>query len=139
MGEIKVKVRLRNEVDVGLAEAGKLAKTKIRSVEIDAVVDTGAVMVLLPQELVERLGLRRMGKAIVRLANEQKIELEKAGGLSLTIGEREMSTTCLIGPPGYKPLIGQIVLEELDFITDPIQGTLTPRPESSFLPTVKMK
>ena len=87
----------------------------------------------------EKIGLRRLGRAIVRLADEQKVELEKVGDLSLSIGEREMSTSCLVGPPGCEPLVGQIVLEELDMIIDPLQKTLTPRPESPYLPTLKMK
>lgn len=139
MGEIRVKVDLRNEGDLFLYEQGKLPEQKIRSAEVEALVDAGAVMVLLPQDLVEKLGLRRIGKVIVRLANEEKVELEKAGALSLIIADREMSTTCLIGPPGCEPLVGQIVLEELDLILDSIKRTLTPRPDSPYLPTLKLK
>ncbi len=139
MGEIRVRLRLENEGDLYMYERRKLSRKKIRKAEVEAAVDTGAVMVLLPRELVERLGLSRLGKVIVRLANEERIELEKAGGCRLTIGDRQMSATCLIGPPGCEPLVGQIVLEELDLIPDPIAGTLTPRPESPFLPTLKMK
>ena len=80
-----------------------------------------------------------MGKVVVRLANEQRVELEKAGTFRLTIGDRVMSSSCLVGPPGCEPLAGQLVMEELDLIVDPLQRTLTPRPESPFLPTLKMK
>jgi len=94
---------------------------------------------LLPQELVEQLGLRRAGKVVVRLANEERVEMEKATGIHLAIGDREMSASCLIGPPGCEPLVGQLVMEELDLIPDPLLRTLTPRPDSPFLPTLKMK
>jgi hypothetical protein len=63
----------------------------------------------------------------------------KASGIHLAIGDREMSASCLIGPPGCEPLVGQLVMEELDLIPDPLLKTLTPRPESPFLPTLKMK
>jgi len=139
MGEIRVNVLLENERDVCLHEEGSLVQAEIRHVRTDAVVDTGAVMILLAQDVVERLGLRKMQKAIVTLADERKIELDRAGGLLLTIGERQMTTDCLVGPPGCEPLIGQIVLESLDLIPDPLKRTLTPRPESPFLPTLKMK
>src|SRR5271169_2994128 len=139
MGEIRVKVRLENEGDLYQYDRRKLSRKKVRKAEIDAVVDAGAVMTHLPQELVEKLGLPRLGSVVVRSADEQRVELEKAGGLRLAIGDREMSASCLIGPPGCEPLVGQLVMEELDLIPDPLLRTLTPSPESPFLPTLKMK
>lgn len=139
MGEIRVKVRLENDGDLFVFKQGRIPKKKIRTEEIDAIVDTGAVMMLLPQDLVERLGLEIFDKAIVTLANDQKIELEKAGTLVVTIAGRKMKTGCLVGPPGSEPLVGQLVLEELDLMPDPVKRTLTPRPDSPYLPTVKMK
>ena len=73
------------------------------------------------------------------LANEERIELEKAGGCRLTIRDRQMPATCLTGPTGCEALAGQIVLEELDRIPHPIAEKLTPRPESPFPPTLKRK
>jgi predicted aspartyl protease len=139
MDEIRVRMNLENESDHYLWTQRKLRRNRVRKAQVDAVVDTGAVMMLLPPELVEKLGLRRWGKVLVRLAHDQKIELEKAGAIHLTIGDREMSASCLIGPPGCEPLVGQLVMEELDLIPDPNLRTPTPRPESPFLPTLKMK
>ena len=139
MGEVRAKLILENEGDRVLAEAGHLDSTQVRRVEIDALVDTGAVMLLLPQDIVEALGLRLDGKMIVTLANEEKIELQRARLLSLTLGDRQMDTDCLVGPPQCEPLVGQLVLERLDLIVDPVKRVISPRPESPFLPSVKMK
>lgn len=139
MGEIKVKVTLENNGDLFLREIGKLGKQKIRTEEVEALVDTGAVMMLLPQDLVERLGLTILGKAIVTLANEQKVEMGRAGTILLTVAGRKMPTDCLVGPPRCEVLIGQLVMESLDMIPDPLKKTLTPRPESPYLPTLKLK
>lgn len=139
MGEISVKVSLANDGDLAMAKRGKLPDGEVRRATIQAVIDTGAVMVLLPQDLVEELGLDILDKAIVALANEEKIELDRAGTLSLRIGNREMKTDCLVGPPQCEALIGQLVLERLDLIIDPLKQTLTPRPESPYLPSLKMK
>lgn len=139
MGEIRAKVRLENYADRILSQAGKIPRNKIRVRNIEAVVDTGAVMVLLPQDLVESMGLRNAGQVIVQLANDQRIELPRVDGVSLTVAGREMFTDCLVGPPGCEPLIGQLVMERLDLIADPGRRTLTPRPESPYLPTLKLK
>lgn len=139
MGEIRAKVKLENLGDIELVKLGHLRKKQIRAREIDAVADTGAVVTLLPQDLVEDLGLDIIDKRIVLLANDQKIELPVAGGIRLTVAGRSMSTDCLVGPPGCEALIGQIIMENLDLIADPLKRTLTPRPESPYLPTVKLK
>lgn len=139
MGEIRAVVELENALDASLELEGKLDKKLARRLRVDAVVDTGAVMVLLPQDIVEKLGLRAREKRIVVLANDQKIELDVAGGFTLRIGDRSTNMDCLVGPPGCEPLIGQLVMEALDLIADPVRRTLTPRPESPFLPTLKMK
>jgi len=128
MGEVRAHVILENESDAWLKKAP-------RRIEIDALVDTGAVMTLIPQDVVEALGL----PLDVTLANEQKIELPRARFLSLTIGDRQMDTDCLVGPPECEPLIGQLVLERLDLIVDPGRQTLSPRPESPFRPSLKLK
>ncbi len=111
MGEIRVNVRLENEADIVLREAGKLGRRKLRALDIDAVVDTGAVMTLLPQDAVEALGVETRGSIVVQLANDQKIELHRTRGVRLTIAGRDMFTDCLVGPPGCEALIGQIVME----------------------------
>lgn len=139
MGEIRVKVRFENEMDASLCQLGKLAKRKVRAVKVEAIVDTGAVMMLLPQELVERLGLRIIDKTTVTLADDRKVEMDRAGGVCVTIAERSMVIDCLVGPPGSAPLIGQLLIEGLDLIPDPVKRTLTPRPESPFRPTLNMR
>ena len=50
-----------------------------------------------------------------------------------------MVTDCVIGPPLCEPLIGQLVLEELDLVVDCARNTLGPRPESPNLPLLKLK
>ena len=139
MGEIRSRVALENQRDRILAEAGHLDLARVRRIEIDALVDAGALMTLLPQDVVEALGLPLDGNIIVTLANEERVELPRARLLSLTLSGRQMDTDCLVGPPQCEPLIGQLVLERLDLIIDPVTRRVSPRPESPFLPSLKLK
>ncbi len=138
MGEIRAKVLLENERDLILWREKRLPKNKVRRLTIEATADTGAVMNLLPQEIVEALGLEKKGKTIVTLADNKKVELEIAGNVAMTVAGRKWETDCLVGPPGCAPLIGQLVMERLDLIADPLKRTLTPRPESPYLPTLNL-
>ena len=61
MGEIVVDVGLENVGDRELAEAGHLQEADIRRTTVKAVADTGAVMLALPEDVVERLGVEIVG------------------------------------------------------------------------------
>lgn len=139
MGEVRVTARIRNFVDVALAERGGGDLTKIAASELDCLVDTGALMMLLPEDEVGKLGLSRGGRVIVTYADDRREELPTARGLEVTILGRTMVTDCVIGPPLCEPLIGQLVLEELDLLVDCPRRRLGPRPESPNLPLLKLK
>jgi len=139
MGEVKVELELENAVDRELLRLGYIHAEQLRSLKIQALVDSGAVMLVLPQDQVEALGLREIGKVIVTYADERKEERPQAGIVTVRVGKRETSINCVVGPPGSEPLLGQVVLETMDLLVDCAQGQLVPRPESPFLPLLKLK
>ncbi len=118
MGEVKVNVALENYGDRELVIRGFLSEDRVRSQYVDVVVDSGAVMLVLPQDLVEALGLGVLRKAIVTYADERKEEHDVAGVVSVKVAGRSVETSCVVGPPGSEPLLGQIVLEEADLLID---------------------
>ena len=139
MGEVKVSVEFENYGDREVARRGFLPEDQIRSQRVDVVVDSGAVMLVLPQDLVEALGLRMLRKAIVTYADERKEERDIAGVVSVKVAGRTVETNCVVGPPGSEALLGQIVLEEADLLIDCANQQLIVRPESPYLPTLKLK
>ena len=139
MGEITVRAELENIVDRVNWEDGRIQESEIRTYKLDATVDTGAVMLVLPQNVVEKLGLKKRRTVIVSNADERKEERAVAGPLTIKLGDRFMTTDCVVGPPLSEPLVGQIVLEELDLLADCTNHQLTPRPESPDYPLLKLK
>nr|VFJ62785.1 MAG: hypothetical protein BECKFW1821C_GA0114237_100319 [Candidatus Kentron sp. FW] len=57
----------------------------------------------------------------------------------MTIDNRKMFGSCLVGVVGSEPLIGQLVLESLDLIVDCPRNTVSPRQESIPYPSYKLK
>ena len=106
---------------------------------VQAIADSGSVMLVLPQDVVEALGLRETRKAIVSYADERKEERPVAGIVNVRVGNRAASVECVVGHPNSEPLLGQIVLEAMDLLVDCTRGKLVPRPESPFLPLLNMK
>jgi len=139
MGEVRVELELENAVDRELFRRQCIQQSEIRSAKIHALVDSGAVMPVLPQDLVEALGLREVGKAIVTYADERREERPLAGIVTVRVGKRTTSLNCVVGPPNSEPLVGQVVLGTMDLLVDCTQQKLVPRPESPFLPLLKLK
>ena len=127
MGEIRANVILENTGDRTLFNRGHGQETDIRRSTVDGIVDTGAVTLVLPQNVVERLGLEQQGTAFVTYADERREERPLAGPVNVRFGNRAMVTNCVVGPPLSETLIGQVVLETLDLIADCTNRTLTPR------------
>lgn len=139
MGEVKVEIQLENAVDRELARRGNIAVEDVRAAKVRALVDSGAVMLVLPQDLVEALGLHEVGKAIVTYADERREERPIAGIVTVRVENRSTSVNCVVGPPSSEPLLGQVVLETMDLLVDCTEQKLVPRPESPFLPLLKLK
>ena len=67
MGEIRANVTLENTADRNVFDRGHGLESDIRRTTVDGLVDTGAVSLVLPQDIVERLGLDQQGTAVVML------------------------------------------------------------------------
>ena len=139
MGEVVVDIALENFFDRILMLEDKLAAEKVRKHQMSAMVDTGAVMLSLPQDIIEKLGLKQVRKVIVTYADERREERDVFAAVHLQIGDRPLVTEAVGGPPLSEALIGQVILEELDLLVDCQNQTLLPRPESPVYPSLKMK
>ena len=139
MGEIVASMELENAVDRGVVSQGLRDESTVRRATVEGVVDTGALMLVLPGDVVDQLGLETQRKVVVTYANEYQETRPVAGPVTVHIGNRFMNADCIIGPPQSEPLIGKIVLEALDLVADCGNRTLSTRPESPDWPVLKLK
>ena len=124
MGEVRVKVKLANVADTNAAAEGTLLPEKIRAVEADALVDTGAVRSCVPAALLERLGIKAYKQVTVELADGQKASAGMAEGVRFEIMDRSSSDDAFV--LGEEVLIGQTVLEKMDLLVDCTRQRLVP-------------
>jgi len=138
VGEVEVPIVLENGADAFLQAQGQLPDSRVRRFEGIGTLDTGAVILAIPQEISESLDLVTTGKVVVSLDDESRLELSIAGPLNLSVGGRKMATDAVLLPHGSKISIGQIVLRRLDLLVDFQNQTLIPRPESPVYPSLKL-
>ena len=108
-----------------------------KSVEVEAVIDTGATMVVLPRDIVEELGLRKMREVKVRYANNKETK-PIYGVVNIELKGRSANIDVLVEEKGSQPLIGQVLLELLDLIVEPKTRKLIPNPASPEMPMMEI-
>jgi clan AA aspartic protease len=131
-------LKLTNANDLMNARGGLIARDAVRHVEVEALVDTGATVLALPEEIVERLGVDLGNKRKARDAMGNMIEVGWAMGLYIEILGREMTCDALVLARGATPLIGQIQLEALDLIVDPKTREVRVNPASPDTPLLDL-
>jgi len=127
MGKVIVKIKLTNQGDLVLRDH-KVLKGKPRTLEAEALVDTGATRLYLQAGLIKALGLRRESEVQSKTTNgvrrravysPVKLELMGRDGIFQVVEvDNEVPN-----------LLGQIPLEYLDFVVNPKAQKLIPNPE----------
>lgn len=129
MGKVVVAAKVENLLDVVHAETGSLNPDEVRYVEVtNALVDTGATMLSMPKKLIEQLELKYFRTRPAR-TGAGPVEMRVCGPVRLTVLGRECNSDVSELPDDCPVLIGQVPLELLDFVVDPIGQRLIGNPE----------
>jgi clan AA aspartic protease len=137
MGEVRVKARLTNAVDEALVRRGVLRPEQVRTYEADALIDTGAVRVILPPQVAARLGLGMRGQRVAEYADGRKEAVSVTEPLVVELEGRDTLEEALV--LGDEVLIGQTVLEKLDLFVDCQRRRLVGNPAHPDQPVTKVK
>jgi clan AA aspartic protease len=137
MGEIRAKVKLTNAVDGALAAMGKLPLDQVRSLEVEGIVDTGAIASVLPIHIVERLGLQIRGHRVAKYADGRNDTVGITSPVTFEILDRDTIEDALV--LGDEVLIGQTVLEKLDLLADCPNQRVIPNPAHPNQPVLNVR
>ena len=91
---------------------------------LSLLVDTGATFLVIPQTVADRLHLHPTDMCSLQLAGGRR-DVWPLAEVRLHLGEREVTTPCLIAPEG-QPLLGAVALESLRLAVDPVAKRLVP-------------
>ncbi len=101
---------------------------------VEGLVDTGATLLCLPEEIMARLGLERLREERVRYADHRTERRGVFGPVRVELQGRVGFFNAMELAAGTTPLIGQVVLEDLDLQVDPRGQQLVPNPLSPDMP-----
>jgi clan AA aspartic protease len=128
MGRVTVNALIENLQDRWDVERGQLGAEQARRISVsDALVDTGARSLSLPTRIIQQLGLTKRG--------QKRVNTSLGPGVTsiydvvrLEIQGRECFVDVTEVPDTVPPLIGQIPLESMDFVVDPVNQKLIGNP-----------
>jgi clan AA aspartic protease len=124
MGHVNTKITLRNLDDTKQAKKGNLAVDKIRQATIDVMVDTGATMLVINEELFQQLGLDVAEEREISLANDAKETCKLTEPLEIHWENRSISMPALVIEGASEFLLGVLPLEGMDLMVDTVNHTL---------------
>jgi predicted aspartyl protease len=129
MGKVITAAKIENLDDLFSVDKGFLKPEQVRAIEVtDAMVDTGATTLSLPKRYIQQLGLRSVRTRKARTIRGSTT-LQMYGTVRLTIQGRNGVCDVIEIPDDCPVLIGQIPLELLDFVVDPIGQRLIGNPD----------
>ena len=129
MGYVRAEIEITNYRDVIVHDTGLLPDNEIRRVKVTALVDTGAWDLVINEEIQKRLDLPTIGKDIVKLADETRLELDIVGPIEVRFEDRTLLTSAVVLPSASEVLLGAYPLEGLDAYIDPKRRKLLLNPK----------
>ncbi len=128
MGKVVTRIKLQNWADIEMLAAGQRSQPP-RTVETDALVDTGAVKLYLKSAVIGQLGLRPIGEVTSQTMSNRYERRRVFSPVDLEIQGRSGRFDVVEIPDALPNIIGQIPLEDLDWVVDPHGQKLIGNPE----------
>ena len=139
MGLVYAEIELISADDLALHRRGFIAEDEIRRVRVNALVDSGAYMLVIPQRLKEQLGLSILGERMATLADEHEVRGTVVGPVEIRFENRRTTADALMLSTEGEVLLGSVPMEDLDVVIDPKQRKLIVNPDYPYIPLTYAK
>lgn len=105
--------------------------------KVNALVDTGALMLCIPDHVALQLNLQTESMREVSVADGRNVNVPYVGPLKVTFGKR----FCYVGALvlGDEVLLGAVPMEDMDLVINPSRRELTVDPLSPNIPHARVK
>ena len=126
MGLIRAEIELANPT-----------KPDLRPMVVEALVDTGAVTICIPEHVAVQLGLEPIETREVTTADEKSHLVPYAGPIRIRFQNRTCFTGALV--IGETVLLGAVSMQDMDLVLSPAAETIVVNPKSPNIPSALVK
>ncbi|MBI1760765.1 MAG: aspartyl protease family protein [Acidobacteria bacterium] len=139
MGLIRAEIELISVDDLVLHRRGYLPEDKIKRTKVQALVDSGAYMLAVNDQIKTQLDLPVIDNQIAELADGSKVNLEIVGPIEVRFENRRTSVDAMVLPGDAEVLLGSIPMEDMDVLIDPKRQQLIVNPENPYFAKKPLK
>ncbi len=139
MGFTYADIELISTDDLALNRRGFLPEEGIKRIQVSALVDSGAYMLVINEDIKQQLDLPVLEELTVRLADESEVRAEIVGPVEIRFENRATTVRAVMLPGSTEPLLGAIAMEGMDVVVDPKRQRLMVNPESPDIPMTYVK
>ena len=139
MGLVYADITLVNDRDLGRFEDGLILENQVRKIEVNALVDSGALMLVINENIKAQLGLKKKRTQTAELADGSIITLEVVGSVEVRFGNRSTVCNAMVISGDNEVLLGAIPMEEMDVLIHPKTNKLIINPEHPTMAQTKLK
>lgn len=139
MGLVYAEIDLISVDDIVLHRRGFIKESEIKQVRVNALVDSGAYMLAINENIKAQLDLPLIEKQFSRLADESLLELEVVGPVEVRFENRSTTVRAIVLPGNAEVLLGAIPMEDMDVLIDPKKQKLVVNPEHPYVATKHLK
>ena len=139
MGLVYADIELINSDDLAFFRRGAIAEDKIKRVTITALVDSGAEMLCINEQIKQKLDLPTLEKYTAQLADESEIEVEVVGPIDVIFENRSTTVRALVMPQDAEVLLGAIPMEGMDVVIELKAERLVVNPKNPYIPSKYVK
>jgi clan AA aspartic protease len=137
MGMVYAEIEIINLRDLMKVEEYLLDQDEIRRMHITVLVDTGAWLLCINENIQSYLNLPFVEKRRFRAADDRIIEYDVVGPVELRFADRKAHCSAFVLPCDSEPLLGTLPMRKLDLIIDPLRLELIVNTECRRYPTLK--
>ena len=119
IGTTYAEITLKNAGDIANADGGFIKAGEIRSITVQAIVDTGAISLVINEEQRQILGLAIKREKYALVANGEYVKCQETEPVNIHWEDRDTTLSAFVIPGAKKVLLGVIPLEAMDLIVNP--------------------
>ena len=139
MGLIRTELEIANWSDIHLSKKGIISKDKIRRMNVKFLVDSGASMMAINEDIVAQLGLEKVDSRLAERANGETIKLDVVGPLEVRFGNRRSSVDAMVLPGNSECLLGAIPMQDLDLVIFEKEERIMINPDQPYISKKSLK
>jgi clan AA aspartic protease len=137
MGHVNTQITLKNMRDIFRVKEGIIQEPEIRQTTVNVMVDTGATMLVINEELSQQLGLDTIGEREISFANDATEKCKVTEPLEINWKDRSITLPALVVKDAPEFLLGVMPLEGMDLMVDTVNERLVGAHGDHFVYRVK--